>query len=106
MSNVMYIEDRRALHKLTMALNFAAKPKQWIEKELKETLTAWQTYRRDREDIHESMNGWDCGRQDAWYDSFDEFLTRMQALRLARKIQRGNGSALMRLTKQVMGETP
>jgi hypothetical protein len=100
----MYIENRKALHTLTMALNFAAKPSDWVRSELKTLLTSYLEYKKNREDIWESMNSWDCGRQDAYGDKLDLMFQRLGALSLARKIQRGNGRDFKRLAMQVIGE--
>lgn len=101
---INYIEDRKALSTLTMALNFAAKPSQWVKKELKDLLTAWCIYKKNKEEIHLSMQSWDCGRQDAWGDKFDHDVQRLYALSLARKIQRGNGETFKKLALKVIGE--
>lgn len=104
MSDVRYIENRRHLATLTMALNFAAKTSEWVNKERRNYLTGYKIYLKNREYIHESMQSWDCGRQDAWGDSFDQDMQRLHALRLARKIQRGDATHMMRLIKQITGE--
>lgn len=100
----MYIENRKALHTLAMALNFASKPSDWVIKELRESLVNYLSYKRNRDDIWESMNSWDCGRQDAYDDKLDLMFQRLGALSLARKIQRGSGRDFKRLAMQIVGE--
>lgn len=100
----MYIKNRQSLAQLAMALNFAAKPSDWVRSELKILLTSYCEYKKNYQDILESMNSWDCGRQDAYGDKLDLMFQRLSAMSLARKIQRGSGRDFKRLAMQVVGE--
>lgn len=104
MSDIRYIENRRHLATLTMALNFAAKTSDWVNKERKVLLTSYLEYRRNKNEIHESMNSWDYGRQDAYGDKLDLMFQRLDALSLARKIQRSSGRDFKRLAMRIVGD--
>lgn len=104
MSDIRYIENRRHLATLTMALNFAAKTSDWVRSELKILLTSYLEYKRNRDDIWESMQSWNCGCQDAYGDKLDLMFQRLDALSLARKIQRSSGRDFKRLAMRIVGD--
>ncbi len=98
--NLIYIENRTSLAILTEALNLAAKPQSWLEKEIREHLVKVKAARRFD---WTSTNSWDCGRQDALGDRLDEIFKRWGALKAARRIQRGDAREFKRLSDLVVG---
>jgi len=100
-----YVENRQSLHLMAMILNFAAKPEDWVKKELKMLWKAYFDFRRYRDQLFLEMESWDCGRQDAWGDQFDQHMQRLTALRIARKIQKGNATDFNKIHLKMIGET-
>ena len=94
------IEDRSASALLTEALNCAAKSESWLLKELKETHGKVR-YIRLADWSH--THSWDCGRQDSLGDKQDQVFRRWLALKLARRIQRGEGKYLKLTLDKVLG---
>lgn len=97
----VYIEDRRALQTLSEALNLAAKPESWVCRELTEILKSIK-YIKKTDWSH--VQSWDCGRQDALGDKHDQIFRRWNCLKIARRIQKGDGRDFIKLSQRVIGE--
>lgn len=100
MENNCYIESRRDLALMSEALNLAAKPHDWLCKEILEMIPRIKSIRRFD---WESTNSWDCGRQDALGDKFEYLYSRWEALKCARRIQRDDARQLKSIFERVIG---
>ena len=104
MRNDLYIESRPALALMREALNLSAKPQEWLKNELLLQCKTIRNIKRGYKAMFERAQHWDCGRQDAWGDRLDHQYTRWEALKLAWRIQRGDGRYLMRQMRVVVGD--
>lgn len=102
--NKLYVEKRQHLNTITKALNYAAKPRQWVLDELSKSLKTIKDIKNYyRHGMSEEQNGWDCGRQDSFGDMVDQAFDNFTALKLAYKIQRNEATSLTKLFHNMVG---
>lgn len=101
----LYIEKRQHLATMSKALNYAAKPRSWVNHELCKALrTVKDINKYHRSGASEEQNSWDCGRQDSFGDMVDQYFNDYKALSIAYKLQRNDATKLNQLHKQMIGE--
>lgn len=106
MKNI-YIENTYSVELLARA--FKLRSSLWSTDKLKDALVIKLTEARNylkasRNGAFDHHHNWDCGRQDAFGDKVSQLFFELEALKIAYRISKGDGSLLKKHISIALGE--